>query len=101
MTFTEEAATCSGATAAPTAIEAPESGAHALGTPLADAPVVADGRGTTLHGREELRQIEEQIVAVDATRRMVITKMVASGDTVAAEMDSYWRDDSIVARART
>jgi hypothetical protein len=52
-------------------------------------------RGVTLNGREELREVEKRIIAADATRRMSITKMVASGDTVAAEMDAFWRDGTI------
>jgi hypothetical protein len=56
-------------------------------------------RGQTFHGREELRGIEKQMMGVDATRRMVITKMVASGDTVAAEMDALWRDGTISVKA--
>jgi pimeloyl-ACP methyl ester carboxylesterase len=39
--------------------------------------------GLTFHGREELREVERQILATDGTRRMKITKMVPCGDTVA------------------
>jgi ketosteroid isomerase-like protein len=56
-------------------------------------------RGQTFHGRDELRAIEKQIMAVDETRRMQITKMVASGDTVAVEMDAFWRDGSIAIKS--
>jgi nuclear transport factor 2 (NTF2) superfamily protein len=52
-------------------------------------------RGLTFHGREELRAVEKQILATDSTRRMKITKMVPSGDTVAVEMDAYWLDDTV------
>lgn len=52
-------------------------------------------RGVALRGREELREVEKQIMAADATRRMSITKMVASGDTVAAEMDAFFRDGAV------
>jgi hypothetical protein len=52
-------------------------------------------RGFTLNGREELRAVEKQILAADDTRRMKVTKMVASGDTVAVEMEAYWRDATI------
>jgi len=47
-------------------------------------------RGLAFHGREALREVEKQIMAADATRRMAITKMVASGDTVAIEMDAFF-----------
>jgi len=56
-------------------------------------------RGRTFHGREELRLIEEQMMAMDASRRMDITRMVASGDTVAIEMDAYWGDGAHVAKS--
>jgi len=49
-------------------------------------------RGRTFHGRAELHLIEEQMMAMDASRKMDITRMVASGDTVAIEMDAYWGD---------
>lgn len=52
-------------------------------------------RGLTFHGREQLRAVEKQMLAMDSTRRMKVTKMVASGDTVVAEMDSVWRDGTI------
>jgi hypothetical protein len=52
-------------------------------------------RGLVFNGREELREVEKQIIAADATRRMSITKMVASGDTVGVEMDAFWRDGAI------
>jgi hypothetical protein len=52
-------------------------------------------RGFTLKGREELRAVEKQILAADDTRRMTITKLVATGDTVAAEMEAFWRDATI------
>jgi SnoaL-like domain len=52
-------------------------------------------RGLTFHGREELRQVEKQIMATDSTRRMEITKMVPYGDTVAAEMDAFWLDGTV------
>ncbi len=56
-------------------------------------------RGRTFHGREELRAVEQQMLAVDPTRRMEITRMVARDDVVAIEMDSYWVNDSRLARA--
>jgi hypothetical protein len=49
--------------------------------------------GYTMHGREELRAIEHAMLAFDGTRRMEITKMVASGDTVAIEADAIWGDN--------
>lgn len=56
-------------------------------------------RGRTFHGREELRAIEKQMIAADPTRRMRVTKMVASGDTVALEMDALWQDGAATAKA--
>ncbi|MDE0364112.1 MAG: nuclear transport factor 2 family protein [Gammaproteobacteria bacterium] len=47
-------------------------------------------RGRTFRGREELRLIEKQMVALDASRKMTVTRMVASGDTVAVEVDASW-----------
>ena len=47
-------------------------------------------RNRTFHGREELRLIEKQMMEIDATRKMTITRMVASGDTVAVEADASW-----------
>ena len=47
-------------------------------------------RNRTFHGREELRLIEKQMMALDASRKMTITRMVASGDTVAVEVDASW-----------
>jgi hypothetical protein len=55
-----------------------------------DCTVVNMMSGYTMHGREELRAIEHQMLAFDGTRRMEITKMVASGDTVAVEADAIW-----------
>jgi hypothetical protein len=48
--------------------------------------------GYTMHGREELRAIEHAMLKFDGTRRMEITRMVASGDTVAIEADAIWGD---------
>ena len=56
-------------------------------------------RGRTFRGREELRLIEQQMVAVDLTRRMTITRMVASGDTVAIEADASWNDGKAIAKS--
>jgi len=56
-------------------------------------------RGRTFHGRDELRLIEEQMMQMDASRKMNITRMVASGDTVAIEMDAYWGDGAQVAKS--
>ena len=47
-------------------------------------------RGRTFHGRKELRLIEKQMVALDASRKMTVTRMVAGGDTVAVEVDASW-----------
>ena len=51
-------------------------------------------RERTFHGRAELRLIEEQMMALDASRRMEITNMVPCGDTVAIEMDAFYGDDT-------
>ena len=56
-------------------------------------------RNRTFHGREELRAIEKQMIAVDPTRRMKITKSIASGDTVVAEIDAYWQGGKSVAKS--
>ena len=56
-------------------------------------------RGRTFHGRAELRLIEQQGVDADASRRMEVTKMVASGDTVALEMNSIWDEGRAVTTA--
>jgi hypothetical protein len=56
-------------------------------------------RNRTFKGRSELREIEHQMVAADATRRMKITRMVASGDVVAIEMDALWRNGTVIAKS--
>ena len=55
-----------------------------------DCVVVNMFTGHTLRGREELRQIEHAMLAFDGTRKMEITRMVASGDTVAVQADALW-----------
>ena len=47
-------------------------------------------RGRTFRGREELRAIEKQMIAIDSSRRMEIIRMIASGDVVTVEVDSIW-----------
>ena len=42
-------------------------------------------RNRTFHGREELRFVEEQMMAIDASRRLTVVNMVAAGNTVAVE----------------
>jgi len=56
-------------------------------------------RNRTFHGREELRAIERQMIAVDPTRRMVITKSIASGDVVVAEIDALWQNGKSIAKS--
>jgi limonene-1,2-epoxide hydrolase len=56
-------------------------------------------RGRTFHGREELRAVEEQMMAIDPTRRMRITRMIPRGNVVAIEMDSVWQDGASTAKA--
>jgi hypothetical protein len=56
-------------------------------------------RGRTFHGREELRLIEPQMMGVDASRRMTVTRMVASGDTVAIEADAVWNGGNVIAKS--
>jgi ketosteroid isomerase-like protein len=63
-----------------------------------DCEVMDMFRQRTLRGREELRAIEQQMIAVDETRRMKITKMVASGDTVVVEVDALWRNGEVTAK---
>jgi hypothetical protein len=57
-----------------------------------DCVVVNMFTGHTLRGREELRKIEHAMLAFDGTRKMEITRMVASGDTVAIQADALWGD---------
>jgi len=57
-----------------------------------DCVVVNMFTGVTFHGREELRAVEHAMQQFDGTRRMEITRMVASGDTVAVQADAYWGD---------
>lgn len=64
-----------------------------------DCEVTDMFRGRTFHGREELRLIEKQMMALDASRRMRITNMVPSGDTVAIEMDASWGGGAAEAKA--
>lgn len=45
-------------------------------------------RDRTYYGREELRLIEQQMMAEDATRRMKIVNMIASGNTFVVETHS-------------
>lgn len=54
-------------------------------------------RDRTYRGREELRLIEKQMTAVDASRKMTIKRMVASGDTVAVEVDASWDGGNTIA----
>ena len=56
-------------------------------------------RGRTFRGREELRLIEKQMMQVDPTRKMTITRMVASGDTVAIEADASWNGGKAIAKS--
>lgn len=64
-----------------------------------DCEVIDMFRGRTFHGREELRAIETQMIAADATRRMTVTKMLARDDTVALEMDALWQNGTVTAKA--
>jgi len=56
-------------------------------------------RNRTFHGRSELRLIEEQMMKADASRKMTITRMIASGDTVTIEMDASWGDGAVVVKS--
>lgn len=56
-------------------------------------------RGRTFHGRDELRLIERQMMEMDASRHMQITRMVPSGDTVAIEMDASWGAGAVVVKS--
>jgi hypothetical protein len=47
--------------------------------------------GVTLLGREEIRTMERATRALDGARRLEITRMIASGDVVAVEIDSIWK----------
>ena len=63
-----------------------------------DCEVVDMFRQRTFNGREALREIEKQMMAVDATRQMKITKAIASGDTVVVEVDALWQDGKVLAK---
>ena len=54
-------------------------------------------RGRTFRGRKELRLIEKQMMALDASRKMTVKRMVASGDTVAVEVDASWDGGKTIA----
>lgn len=56
-------------------------------------------RGRTFRGREELRLVERQMMEIDPSRRMTITRMVPHGDTVAIEMDASWNDGKAIAKS--
>lgn len=49
--------------------------------------------GVVLRGREELRALEHKIQAQVPDRRMELVKAVASGDTVAVEVNGVFGDD--------
>jgi len=55
-----------------------------------DCEVINMLTGYTMRGREALRVIEHAMLAFDGTRRMEITRIIASGDVVALEADSIW-----------
>lgn len=57
-----------------------------------DCVVVNMMTGIAFHGREELRAVEHAMMAFDGTRRMEITRIVADGPCVAAEMDALWNE---------
>lgn len=46
------------------------------------------GGGHAFHGREELRGIEHQMLAAAPNRKMVVNRVIASGDTVVVECDA-------------
>lgn len=56
-------------------------------------------RGRTFHGRTELRLIEQQMMVMDASRRMTITNMLPYENTVAIEMDAIWGEGSTVVKS--
>jgi len=47
--------------------------------------------GVTTLGREEMRTMERALRGVDGERRLEITRMIASGDAVAVEIDATWK----------
>ena len=49
--------------------------------------------GAVMHGREELRALEQKIQAQVPERRMELVKAVASGDTVAVEVTGVFGDE--------
>jgi hypothetical protein len=46
--------------------------------------------GHALRGREALRKVEHAMRTFDGTRRMEITRKIASGNVVAVELDVFW-----------
>ena len=50
---------------------------------------VVESSGNVRHGREELRAAEYRILDAAPNRRMVVKRTIASGDTVAVEMDLF------------
>lgn len=56
-------------------------------------------RDRTFHGREELRLIEKQMMELDASRTMKVTRMIANGDTVAVEADASWGEGASVVKS--
>ena len=46
--------------------------------------------GAATRGREQLRHLEHAMLAFEGTRRMELTRIVAMGDVVAAQMDAIW-----------
>ena len=60
-----------------------------------DCEVTDMFRKRTFYGREELRMIEKQMIALDATRKMTVKKMVPCGDTVAVELEASF-DGTVV-----
>lgn len=55
-----------------------------------DCVVVNMFTGHTLRGREELRAIEHAMMAFDGARAMEITRIVATADQAAIQMDALW-----------
>ncbi|MDE0511910.1 MAG: nuclear transport factor 2 family protein [Gammaproteobacteria bacterium] len=58
-----------------------------------DCEVTDMRRGRTFHGREELRLIEKQMKAADPSRRLTVVNMVAAGNTVGIELETFYEGD--------
>ena len=64
-----------------------------------DCEVTDMRRNRTFYGREELRLIEKQMKAADASRKLRVVNMVAAGDKVGIELESSFGDGKYIDRS--